>query len=242
MSTKNNSKDTIERPTLVVLVVLLLFAIQSGVAFAIFNSLSTWAERGAFGDMFGATSALFSALALAGVVYTILLQRHELKLQRLELELTRKELEKSAEAQTRSAAFLARQVQMMEAAEEANARQRRRDTLPMFKFHGGSLGRADLDFEILNFGATIRELRARAEGTFTLGIRPTDLLQQNGMLKVQMHIDESSQEHYLPFLIRFKDRDGYSREVRVLFNRVESTVSTFDVTTYFAEDAEDAAG
>jgi len=50
-------------------------------------------ERGTFGDMFGAANALFSGLAFAALVYTINLQRTELRLQRLELSLTRAELE-----------------------------------------------------------------------------------------------------------------------------------------------------
>lgn len=45
------------------------------------------------GDSFGAVNALFSGLALAGIILTILMQRVELKLQRKELELTRKEME-----------------------------------------------------------------------------------------------------------------------------------------------------
>ncbi|MCF6347514.1 MAG: hypothetical protein L3J20_04340 [Flavobacteriaceae bacterium] len=32
-------------------------------------------ERGTFGDMFGSINALFSGLALAGIIFTILLQR-----------------------------------------------------------------------------------------------------------------------------------------------------------------------
>ncbi len=50
------------------------------------------AERGQFGDMFGAVNALFSGLALAGVIFAIHLQKKELKLQREELELTRTEI------------------------------------------------------------------------------------------------------------------------------------------------------
>jgi Putative phage abortive infection protein len=49
-------------------------------------------ERGTFGDMFGAVNALFSGLAFASLVYTILLQKEELQLQRTELTLTRQEL------------------------------------------------------------------------------------------------------------------------------------------------------
>ena len=56
-------------------------------------------DRGTYGDMFGMASALFSGLAFAGILITILMQRKELQLQRLDLELTREELKKSAEAQ-----------------------------------------------------------------------------------------------------------------------------------------------
>lgn len=49
------------------------------------------ANRGTFGDMFGAVNALFSGLAFAGVIFTILLQKKELGLQRQELSATRQE-------------------------------------------------------------------------------------------------------------------------------------------------------
>lgn len=48
-------------------------------------------ERGTFGDMFGSINALFSGMALAGIIITILLQSQELKYQREELRETRKE-------------------------------------------------------------------------------------------------------------------------------------------------------
>lgn len=51
--------------------------------------------QGLFGDMFGASNALFTGLSFVGVIIAILLQRQELKLQRKELELTRKELEQT---------------------------------------------------------------------------------------------------------------------------------------------------
>lgn len=44
------------------------------------------------GDSSGLANGLFSALAFAGVIYAILLQRRELRLQRAELEQTREEL------------------------------------------------------------------------------------------------------------------------------------------------------
>lgn len=49
-------------------------------------------ERGTFGDMFGAVNALFSGLAFAGLIITLLYQKEELKLQREELKQTRAEL------------------------------------------------------------------------------------------------------------------------------------------------------
>lgn len=49
--------------------------------------------RGQFGDKFGSVNALFSGLAFAGLIYTIILQRNDLQLQKKDLELTRKELE-----------------------------------------------------------------------------------------------------------------------------------------------------
>jgi hypothetical protein len=50
------------------------------------------AERGNFGDMFGAVNALFSGLAFATLIYTAWMQRDELALQREELAATRSEL------------------------------------------------------------------------------------------------------------------------------------------------------
>lgn len=52
-------------------------------------------EQGLFGDMFGASNALFTGLSFVGVIIAILLQKQELKLQRKELELTRKEMEQT---------------------------------------------------------------------------------------------------------------------------------------------------
>jgi len=58
-----------------------------------FYLLKDWGneQRGTLGDMFGTLNALFSGLAFAGIIFTILLQRKELKYQREELKATRKE-------------------------------------------------------------------------------------------------------------------------------------------------------
>lgn len=67
--------------------------------------------RGTFGDMFGAVNSLFSGLALAGIIITILLQRQELALQRKELQYTRDELKRTADAQEKSEYALNRQAE-----------------------------------------------------------------------------------------------------------------------------------
>lgn len=48
--------------------------------------------QGVFGDKFGAINALFSGLAFAGLIITLILQKKDLGLQRDELEQTREEL------------------------------------------------------------------------------------------------------------------------------------------------------
>ena len=87
------------------LVVLAIIVIWVASVAAIMILVPNWSDRGTFGDMFGAPSALFSGLALAGVIYAIILQRQELQLQRHELKLTRRELQRSAEAQEKDHAL-----------------------------------------------------------------------------------------------------------------------------------------
>jgi len=85
--------------SLVVIAILLVWIIYG---FVVIYTLPDWPERGTFGDMFGAINALFSGLALAGIILAIFLQKQELELQRHELELTRQELARTAEAQEQS--------------------------------------------------------------------------------------------------------------------------------------------
>jgi hypothetical protein len=67
--------------------------------------MPNWSESGVFGDTFGAINSLFSGLAFAGLLYTILLQSRELKLQRDELALTREQLTSSAASQKEQATY-----------------------------------------------------------------------------------------------------------------------------------------
>ena len=103
MSEKENDKDKDSKLGkkfwifigVMILVILGLWASSWFVIGCIINDANT---KGTFGDSFGAVNALFSGLALAGVIVAIWLQSQELKEQRKELELTRNVL-KSQEAQ-----------------------------------------------------------------------------------------------------------------------------------------------
>lgn len=57
--------------------------------------------RGVFGDKFGAINSLFSGLAFAGIIFTIILQKKELGLQREELERARRLSEEQMKAVSR---------------------------------------------------------------------------------------------------------------------------------------------
>lgn len=70
-------------------------------------------ERGQFGDMFGAINTLFSGLAFAGIIFTILLQSRELSLQRQELAETRNELRLSREAHEKNTAIMDQQLEIL---------------------------------------------------------------------------------------------------------------------------------
>lgn len=59
--------------------------------FSLYFIINESDERGQFGDMFGAVNALFSGLAFAGLIITLILQKKELTLQRKELSQTRDE-------------------------------------------------------------------------------------------------------------------------------------------------------
>lgn len=70
---------------------IVLIAISIVFPFIVNYFFSSWGDSGTFGDTFGALNALFSGLAFAGVIVTILIQRSELQLQRTEMQETRKE-------------------------------------------------------------------------------------------------------------------------------------------------------
>ena len=93
-----------------------------GISFiVVFYGMKDWNDRGNLGDSFGGINALFSGLAFAGIIYTILLQKKELTQQRQELVDTRRELRRSADAQERSERAFKKQIEVMNLSARLNA-------------------------------------------------------------------------------------------------------------------------
>ena len=93
-------KSKINNNTIFLLLILIILTWCA--TYLIYLYIPDWASRGQFGDMFGSVNALFSGLALFGIIIAIFLQKQDLELQRKELALTREELKRTAEAQERS--------------------------------------------------------------------------------------------------------------------------------------------
>ncbi|SNR14157.1 hypothetical protein [Tenacibaculum jejuense] len=113
---KENSKNNI-----LFKLIFLVVIIWGLSAVLIMAFLSEWSDRGTFGDLFGAVNALFSALAFAVLIYTIILQREEIKQNREEIVLNRKELEKSGKIQRKSQEVLIQQVEQTHLSAKMNA-------------------------------------------------------------------------------------------------------------------------
>lgn len=91
------SKEKTDNDRWIIWVAFAVTVIIIGLWFLTIYLLKGDEDRGTFGDMFGSINALFSGLAMAGIILTILLQRKELKLQREELRDTRGEFVKQNE-------------------------------------------------------------------------------------------------------------------------------------------------
>jgi flagellar biosynthesis component FlhA len=114
-------KETKSKSGLLFLMILIVVVIWILSSFLIIFGLDNWSDRGTFGDLFGAVNALFSGLAFAGLIYTIVLQKQDLELQRKEIALNRTELKKTSKAQQHSEKALIEQVEQMKIASKLNA-------------------------------------------------------------------------------------------------------------------------
>ncbi|PRX53623.1 hypothetical protein [Flagellimonas meridianipacifica] len=119
----NNRPSFIKKIIVPNLTVLLFVVVGIWVlsAILILVFLDDWESRGTFGDLFGAVNALFSGMAFAGLLYTIILQKQDINLQREEIIANRLELKKSAKAQQNSEKALKEQVEQMKITSKLNA-------------------------------------------------------------------------------------------------------------------------
>lgn len=108
-------------------------------------------KRGQLGDMFGFIGALFSGLAFAGLIVTMLQQREDLQNQKDEIQLQRKDLE----AQT-----AALQLQKEEIAQTNKELKEQNKTIMLQRFENTFFNMLDMQQKILN------ELRYLQTGDF----------------------------------------------------------------------------
>ena len=170
-----------------------------------------------FGNAFGALGTLFSGLAFAGLIYTILLQREDLelqredlRLQRQELELTRAELAKAAEAQKRSVRLLKKQVRLQEMGHEASSS-------PLFRMHGGvERVNAWIKFKMRNVGnAAVKELDVHIWPGFNsttteqseISIEPHAVLKpgEDAVVHFKPKLVPQDQVSHIPFVLQCLD-------------------------------------
>jgi DNA-binding protein H-NS len=115
MSEPSSSKNLLTKLIIAVIIIWLASALM------IIYGMDNWSDRGTFGDLFGAINALFSGLAFAGLIYTIVLQREEIGQNREEITQNRLELQKSVKAQQKSQAALKAQVKQTHLTAKINA-------------------------------------------------------------------------------------------------------------------------
>lgn len=89
---QNREKENKNYKPYIIWAVIIVIVLWGVSWLLIWRGFSEGDDRGTFGDMFGAVNALFSGLAFAGLIVTLLFQKEELGLQRNELIQTREEL------------------------------------------------------------------------------------------------------------------------------------------------------
>lgn len=129
---KSETEEDSPSPGWLVLAAAVVIAVLIVFWLSVTNLISKPEQQGQFGDMFGAANTLFSGLAFAGIIYTIWLQRTELKLQRIELRDTKEELKLSRLAHEKTSKIMDKQLEILE--KTLNIEQVRfdRQFLPIF--------------------------------------------------------------------------------------------------------------
>ena len=143
---------------------------------------ATRADQGLIGDSFGAVNSLFSGLALAGVIYAIVLQRHELQMQREELENSRRELA----AQN---ALISAQLATMQESWSFEKHKATQGARPLIVGKGGSSGPSKKECRFANYGAQITDLEVRVRGVARYNLHPLKVLERDATGTLTLEFD-----------------------------------------------------
>ncbi len=146
--------------SIVVIIVVLWLGITAVIGW-LFES-DDW---GKIGDMFGAVNALFSGLALAGVVFAIWLQREDLKIQQEQLRQSNEEFKLQNQ-------LISDQLAAMKEGLKIERQQLREQSEPSFLWtsYGGNPGRDSLKFK--NTGGRFKVVEAHTSPPLNIAFEP----------------------------------------------------------------------
>ncbi len=209
-----NNKFMAEWKT-VALMVLVVVVLQIVLGVAIYYIFGSWGDRGSFGDMFGAVNTLFSGLALAGVVYAIILQSRELALQREELSMTREELKRAADAQQASTEFRKDELSLIKKQHAAQETARANEVAPELELIDVTESPDKILVTVFNRGGSMTSAQiTEAPPGAKARIEPIGsiLRGSEGRLVLSL-IDDTHRS--LPFKVSFKDERESKRTLKI---------------------------
>ena len=195
-------------PILIVTAVVIWVA----AAVTVYYCFPTWEIRAQFGEMFGAVSALFSALAFAGVIYAVILQRQD-------IEVSRKEL--AAQNQLISEQLITMQ--------ESFSFERQKEALssePIFRNRGGSSSPSEKSCDFVNAGAAVTGFTVEAPSDVGLDFYPKDMLDRNEQGRITLKSRTSTVIPDVVLTIHYTTRLGVRKQRQLLVP--QDTVSLID--------------
>lgn len=183
-------------------------------------------KLGTYGDSYGGLNALFSGLAFAGLIVTILLQMKELGLQRQELKETKEALEKSAEANQKT-------VELIEFQTEAQGHQDRLKIRPNWKVSNYSRSiipryskkegvKVRNDYTLVSFDLFLHSNYCIIEGIYYDGIELQEYknISMDGPFKldVDISIEKTDGVSFADLELVFKDIDYNTYFQDIVYN------------------------
>ena len=157
-------------------------------------AVETLEKRGVFGDMFGSLNALFSGIALVGVIFAVFMQRKELQLQR-------EDLQRSIKAQEESSQALSEQLKEMQEQTEFQK-------LPFLvvKISSCSTTGGGSTYSVFNIGNSTAINVLIYDITVKYFIRPThSVIAQSGEIDLELAMNKGEQKE---LIISFENING----------------------------------